>query len=324
MISGITETAGVGCSRPGSPDDVFVCCASFEERCLGSLHRFSDDYRFRHGYLFIYDRPSEKRQRNLEEMKGILDSRGHLEIVESYEDNPIPSIARLRERIASLSLNARKNTITVDTSTFTKRHLLLLLRMIDDLELWQALRIFYTEPKDYITDLYLPMSFGIREIAAIPSFSGTQPLNKPILLVILLGYEGDRAMALFQNLDPNETILIVPKPAYHSEWEGRTEEMNRPLISLLGNEHIEYAHSRSPSEVASMLSTVLEKRYNLVDWNCLVSPLGTKPQAVGLYLFWRKHRGEFSIVYAQSLQHNERYYSTGVGTTWQLGLAAEK
>lgn len=324
MISGITETTSIGCSRRGSPDDVFVCCASFEERCLGSLHRFSDDYQFRHGYLFIYDSPSEKRQRNLEEMKEILGPRGYFEIVESYKDDPIPSIARLRERIASLNLNTGNNTITVDTSTFTKRHLLLLLKMLDDLGLWQALRIFYTEPKDYITDLYLPMSLGIREIAAIPGFSDIQPLNKPILLVIFLGYEGDRAMALFQNLDPNETILIVPRPGYHSEWEGRTEEMNRPLISLLGDEHIEYAHSRSPLEVASMFSTVVEKRYNLTDWNCLVSPLGTKPQAVGLYLFWRKHRGEFSIVYAQPLQHNERYYSTGVGTTWQLALAAER
>jgi len=96
--------------------------------------------------------------------------------------------------------------------------------------------------------------------------------------------------------------------------------MNRSLISLLGEEYIEYAHSRSPLEVAFALDTLFKKKYHLADWNCLISPLGTKPQAVGLYLFWRAHRGEFSIIYAQPLLHNERYYSTGVGTTWQLGL----
>src|SRR5688572_31830241 len=55
-------------------------------------------------------------------------------------------------------------------------------------------------------------------------------LFRSVLLLILLGYEGDRAMALFNNLDPSETLLIVPKPAFHQEWE-RSEEHTSELQS---------------------------------------------------------------------------------------------
>ena len=179
------------------------------------------------------------------------------------------------------------------------------------------MRIFYSEPEDYITDLYLPMSTGIRQINTIPGFVGTQPLTKPALLVIFLGYEGDRAISLFENLDPNEVIVVIPNPPYHIEWKGRTEEMNRHLIELIGEDRIEYANSRNPFIIASELEKIIEN-YDLNDWHLCIAPLGTKPQTVGIYLFWQKHKGECSLIYAQPLKHNKHFYSKGIGKTWSL------
>ena len=299
--------------------EIFIGCASFEDRCLGALSRYSSGYRFTHSYLCVYDDFSEARQSNVKAMNESLQAHGPLSVVEVSEGNPSRSIGELLTQVRSLVSNSDAR-VTLDVSTFTKRHLLLLLHALDDAGLWESLRLLYTEPRDYVVDMYLPMSVGIKEVASIPGFTNLKPADKPVLLVIMLGYEGDRAMALFQNIEPNETVLLVPKPAYRTEWEGRTEELNRQLVSLLGQDAIAYADSRDPLQVKTALSEVIGTRYPTKDWTCLVSPLGTKPQTVGLYLFWRENPDSCAVVYAQPLRHNERYYSEGSGPTWQLGI----
>lgn len=299
--------------------EIFIGCASFEDRCLGALSLLSPEYRFAHSYLCVYDDFSEVRQSNVRAMTESLQKHGPLSIVEVSEENPSRSIAELLTQVRSLASNSDAK-VTLDVSTFTKRHLLLLLHALDDAGMWESLRLIYTEPKDYVVDMYLPMSMGIREVASIPGFANIKPSDKPVLLVIMLGYEGDRAMALFQTIEPNETVLLVPRPAYRPEWEGRTEELNRQLVSLLGQDAIAYADSRDPLRVKAALANILGDRYLPRDWTCLVSPLGTKPQTVGLYSFWRENPDSCALVYAQPLRHNERYYSTGSGPTWELGI----
>ncbi|MGD0921571.1 MAG: hypothetical protein ABSA70_07390 [Terriglobia bacterium] len=248
-------------------------------------------------------------------MKGICPS----ERVIASEGDPAPAVAKLSHEIQRRR-SSSGGVITVDISTFTKRHLLLLLKSVDDLGMWDSLKLLYTEPKDYVADLYLQMSTGVRQINPVPGFINAESLSKPLLLVILLGYERDRAMALFNALEPNETVLIVPSPPYHAEWKGRTEEMNRDLITLIGHEKLKYAHSLDPNGLRNDLSHLLGQNgeYPLHHWHCCVAPLANKPQTVGLYLFWRENPGRFSIIYAQALKHNEPFYSEGIGRSWQL------
>ncbi len=286
---------------------------------MGSLELLAPEYQFAHSYVCVYDDFSDAQQSNLEAMTKLLQRHGPLSIVNSSEKNPSRSIAELLTGIRSVAFG-QEFKITVDVSTFTKRHLLLLLHALDDAGLWGSLRILYTEPKSYVADLYVPMSTGIKEVAPIPTFTNLRPADKPVLLVIMLGYEGDRAMALFQSIEPNETVLIVPRPAYRPEWEGRTEELNKHIVTLIGPDSIAYADSRDPLKVKSALADVLGFSSRTTEFTCLVSPLGTKPQALGLYLFWRENPASCSLIYAQPLRRNEMYYSLGSGPTWDLGI----
>ena len=319
MTLGDREVYEINNYTVDKPEDIFICCASFEDRCLGFLNK-TEEYKFRQGYVFVYDEPDEKREHNLKIMQENIVTYGPYEIIESSESDPVPSIANLINKIKTNNLDPQNSIITIDISTFTKKHLLLILKAMDNLSLWDSLQIIYTEPESYLTDHHLPMSMGLRKIDTIPGFASTHSLAKPFLLVIFLGYEGDRARALYENLDPNETILIVPKPAYREEWEGHTEHMNKDLIVLIGEDKMKEAHSLDPHKVISFLSNVFkeEGEYNLNLWNCSISPIGPKPQIVGLYLFWRRNPGEFSIIYAQPLRHNEEFYSEGIGKTWMI------
>lgn len=300
--------------------EIFIGCSSFEERCLGTIQKFSPKYHYTKAFIFIYDKPDTEREKHTQKMVKILKGRGSFETIIASESDPIPSIKNLICKLKAIQSASKKIVISIDITTFTKKHLMLLLNYLDKNNFFDATRIFYSEPKNYTANLYLPMSFGILPIYTVTGFVTTQSLNKQNLLAIFLGYEGDRAMALVNNFEPNETILIIPDPPYHPEWKGRTEEMNRNLIEIIGSEKVESIDSLNPHSMLKKLECLfgIDGKYDLRKYHCSISPLGTKPQALGLYLFWRQHKGKFSIVYAPPCIHNEAFYSKGIGRTWQL------
>jgi hypothetical protein len=318
MNDNILEVAEINNFNDGT--EIFIGCSSFEERCLGTIQKLSLKYYYTKAFIFIYSKPDTEREKHTQKIIKILKDRGSFETIVASESDPIPSIKNLICKLKTIQSASKKIVISIDITTFTKKHLMLLLNYLDKNNLFEITRIFYTEPKKYTANLYLPMSFGILPIYTIAGFVSTQSLNKQNLLAIFLGYEGDRAMALVNNFEPNETILIIPDPPYHPEWKGRTEEMNRNLIEIIGSEKVESIDSLNPHLMLKKLESLfgIDGKYDLRNYHCSISPLGTKPQALGLYLFWRQHKGKFSIVYAPPCKHNESFYSKGIGRTWQL------
>jgi len=293
-------------------DDIFICAGSPEERCLGSIRKLENSYKAKNIFVLKYSHKNEQRETHLNEMRGILKRVGPIKEFLIDEEAPIPIINEIIEGI-----NAHKNPkVTIDITTLIKWHLLILLKALDLRGLLDKCRFIYTEPEEYITELFQPLSFGIKEIFPIPLFSGNFEFAKDCLLVIMLGYEGDRAMGLLENIDPTECLLLVPKPAYHPEWEGRTEEMNKEIINIVGKSNIEYIDSRNPVLVAEVLKSILSKRCS--KYNCLISPMGTKPQTFGLYLYLAMKPTNSNLIYSAPLRHNDLFYSKGIGRTWLL------
>ena len=302
-------------------DHAFICCASFERRCRGVIDRFAG-YRAECAYVFKYDEPSAKREENLDRMRQVLRSIAHqYDEIETMHQEPLPAVREILRRILGSGVPAEDLTLTLDITTFTKGHLLLLLRGLELSNLLPRTRLLYTEPGEYVAELDRPLSFGLRQISVIPSFTGSYDASKDLLLVLFLGYEEDRAMGLWQNIEPHDTILVLPRPPYHPEWDLVGEEINSALIAAVGEGHLRYAHSRDPAQVALTLEAIFgEKEHSPEQFNYFVCPLGTKPQTVGIYRFFRDHPFAATLVYAAPLRHNEAYFSKGVGRTWVLPL----
>lgn len=315
-MNDVIEIKKVSTVVNNEPDDIFICAGSPEERCLGTARRLANTYRTSGIFVLRYSHRSEKREIHLKEMRDILESKGHIEEFVIDEESPIPIINRIMTEIDKYVDNSRTPRITIDITTVIKWHLLFLFRALDLKGLLSKCRFLYTEPEEYFFDLFQPLSFGLKEIFPIPLYSGHLDFVKDHLLVIMLGYEGDRAMALLENIDPTECLLLVPKPAYHPEWEGRTEEMNKEIINIVGASNIKYIHSRNPVMVADQLRNILFDMSS--KYNCLISPMGTKPQTFGLYLYWLTNPANTSLIYSAPLRHNDLFYSRGVGRTWVL------
>jgi hypothetical protein len=134
----------------------------------------------------------------------------------------------------------------------------------------------------------------------VPTFGGSNRPSKDTLLVLFLGFEGRRAQAVWERLEPNVTIAVVPEPTTRPEWKGRAEEQNRYLLSCLPKENIIYSPATDPTATYETLRELIKtSRFSPHKYNYLVSPVGTKAQVLGIYHFWRRYPYLATIVYAE-------------------------
>jgi hypothetical protein len=308
----------IGTIQPDRADDLFICFASFEERCLGCVKRLSGYSAKQSIVLRISDEPNKARENYLSEIKTILSGISKFSVIETQHSDPIVGILALSRQLQQIKADIGQVSITLDITTFPKRHLFLTLKLLDKLALLASTRMLYTDPKLYGSNINKPLSEGLKEIAVFPTFTGKYDPQQKLTLVLFLGYEGHKALALWENIEPNKTIAIIPKPAYHPEWEGKTEEMNPALLSALDKDSILYADSRDPTSTFELLEEIIMPDCVSTNSNLYIAPLGTKLQAVGIYYFVAKYPDMASVIYASPLRHNEEFRSTGIGSTWLL------
>jgi hypothetical protein len=192
----------------------------------------------------------------------------------------------------------------------------MILRWVDDEGLWDRLTIVYSEPKEYDISPFIPLSFGLSSFHQIPGFSASPDMSRPVHLALFLGYEGDRALAVYEHVEPMYTTLFVADPPYRPEWRGRTEDLNADLLALNGPDQLKYIDGLDPDATVAALVSLFESRS--ADFAKLICPLGTKPQTLGIYSYLRGAREPAAIVYASPLRHNHEFYSHGLGCVWLL------
>jgi hypothetical protein len=284
-------------------DSVFLACSSHEDRCLGIVQKWEQW------------RPREQNHRNLQE--SLSTGCGVIEIPFTEAD-AVSSFHSQRDKLRQVIGDSANRPVVIDISVLTKRHLLMLLRWLDDYDCWQRLWVVYTEPVDYEIEGHLPLSFGISCVQQVPGFSASPDPSRPLHVAMFLGYEGDRAFATYELLQARQTTLIVPHPPFRQAWIGRTETLNRNLLALVGNSCVLTADSLDPDSSFSMLTGIFGSATERAEFSRAICPLGTKPQVLGAYTYLRQAIDPPAVIYTSSLRHNHSYYSRGVGPSWLI------
>ena len=93
--------------------------------------------------------------------------------------DPINGISKLSEMCKRRSVPTQACQHYGGFSTFTKQYLLVLLRFIEQLSP-RHLRLFYTEPADYGAKWKKPLSYGLVNIVAVPTFAGDFSIRKAL------------------------------------------------------------------------------------------------------------------------------------------------
>lgn len=301
------------------PDDLFICCASFEERCISSTSKMGANFRTRFAVVFVMEEKLYKQQveSNLFRLQSELRKRTTEDIfvISCLRESPIEGINQFTNvwRRCKLS-DSEEPFITIDISGFTKIYLLELLHyLVIDLNSGIP-RMLHTTQK------YLPtkLTRGVNQITTAPNFFGDAPLDKETILILFLGFESERSLAVWKQFNPSRTIALISSPPRYGnlDYVRYTKTNNSYLLSQPSVEV-----RNVPPDNPYAVKNVLEAIYNDTrgSLNMVIGPFGTKPQAVGVFLFCLEHP-KVQIVYSFPEKYTKSYLKRKPGATLLLPL----
>lgn len=258
----------------------FICCASFENRCC-TLPESINTGSISKAYV-IRNIAEDMKQQNENNFQSICAQIPCASPVEVLFDNPLSLTDRLLEIIDDLKKEQTKNLV-VDISTFTHELLLMILKIIyinaGDFE---SVLLIYNGASEYANWL----SKGCKEVRNVIGYPGIFNPAQKYHVVILTGFELERATRLVELLDPDTLSIgtgIEPTSVNHQEpmiqfqvkfkeWLGNLQSVN----------HNEFAFSCS--DIIGTISNIQKILDNSPNDNFIFIPLNTKLSTIALGL----------------------------------------
>jgi hypothetical protein len=309
--------------REAIPDDIFITCVSFEERCLGTIRKF-DNYLSDKVIIFKFVEDNTIREQNLFEMENILRKLGLADKCKKIfvkHGMTTEGILELHNYcIKNNLLKASKSLrgITLDITTFTKKLLFEVLFYITNILKPERLRLLYTLPGKYASPQEEgSLSYGIKSIRIIPFFWNRWSTIKDDMLMVILGYEEMRAWSLITSFDADVNYLFITKPGSKPQWDTHCKSYNQRLLKQ--NYEIRELPALDPFATIKILENTIIKNKLYHKYNIFIAPLGTKPQILGIFYFLNRHKKAYvNIVSTTAIEHNVPYYSQGIGETYHI------
>ena len=173
--------------------------------------------------------------------------------------------------------------VGVDMTLFTRPFLFWLLKYLNRTLPAPEIFVYYTEPESYryaegTFDTY-QATVGPLEVREIPGFPGTPRSSGASSLTVLLGFDGQLATAINEDIAPRETIVVNGFPSYFQKYKDISLVNNERLVS---GARLFYAPADNPFETYNMLDHI---RSHAPDSSMTLAPLGTKPMALGACMF---------------------------------------
>lgn len=81
------------------PDDIFILCASPEDRCKGVINLLSPEYKTKNIFLIRYEHPNLRREENIRYITNKLKRIGEISEFCLDENKPLPIINEIVELI---------------------------------------------------------------------------------------------------------------------------------------------------------------------------------------------------------------------------------
>jgi hypothetical protein len=304
------------------PDDLFICCASFEERCLSSTATMGADFLTKFAVIFVFEEPPYNKQveHNMFQLQTQLRKKTTegIFVISCQRENPLEGINQLEDILRQCKLKTDGGPhITIDISGFTKIYLLELLHYLAIVKSLAIPRLLHT------TQRYLPtkLTRGIEQITTIPNFFGSPSLEKATVLTLFLGFEPERALAVWKQFNPAKTMALITNPPRYGnlDYLKYAQQNNANLLSQPSVE-VRDVTADNPYAVKNVLETIYEETKDT--FNMVIGPFGTKPQVVGVFLFCLEHR-KVQVVYSFPATYTRSYLRRQPGPTLLLPVVPE-
>ena len=226
------------------------------------------------------------------------------------------------ERFQGRSLESSK--ICVDITGLLRPHLLYLMYYLSAMGV-RGFDALYAEPGHYKklddTPFAAEQVYSVRQVAGFEGTTNNRTDND--ILIINAGFEDKLTAEVAEDKDKAEKVLLLGLPSLKADMYQQGVLRTQRARDALGDGVREvFAPASDPFATASILSEIVNKsrRDNGID-NLYLSPLATKPSALGFGLYYiRECRSvDASIIFPYSDRYSAES-SSGIGRLWKYEI----
>lgn len=297
------------------PIVLYIGMASFETRCITILKEICEKEICSNFHIFKNKENRELAEANLLQMLSLIKGNAVKTII-SLDDPTLTanSFIKIIESLRELPVGS----IFIDSTTFTHEQLLILFRIFEQAKLNRNIIFGYTGADEYSTNTTLEniwLSKGVSQIRSVLGFPGNLLPSKKLHLILLVGFEHERAKAVIERFEPNILSIGIGKREHsmsdkHHETNARFFEEIKKFIELKTSTSTNVnTFEFSCIDPFQTKDIVLEKASCYPDFNTVVCPMNTKLSTLGV-AFAATQNETLQICYSRAIAYNESGYSS--------------
>lgn len=293
---------------------LYIGMASFEDRCISILEALKLPPK--HCLFFKNVAAGNLAEKNLNHMVGLAADRNT--VIGLDLDSPITAADAFTKAMTENITFSSEGVVFIDSTTFTHEQLLILLRILDQYRPKDKIYMGYIGAERYSTNTDIEnvwLSRGVSQIRTVLGYPGSFAPSKKLHLIILVGFEHERAAAVIEQFEPARLTLMCGDPS--KSVSAGHYDTNKRFFEELKNfvERTQFTQTAvealyfSCVDPFSTRDTVLQIATQSSDFNIVVCPMNTKLSTIGVGLAALKDK-RIQIAYARAIEYNEAGYST--------------
>lgn len=297
-------------------DYVLIVGLGFDARCLTTLSHFPREKAAQ--IIGISNAGwSSSNKNNITEFGKLVGTNG---IVIGNNAASVMEIADELVEFISPFLEYHEKSLVIDITSLSHELLVVLLGLLHSVQLMNKVTLLYVGAAEYSfnspgDDVWL--SRGVRSIRSVLGFPGTMLPSKKLHLVVLAGFEVERASEVIVRYEPVSISIGLGKreqsvsDAHHDKNKLFFDRLNQFVKEQDANSqeihHFEFS-CVDPLQTKNQLLSHINRLKALDDKNIVICPLNTKLSTVGVVLATIEYP-EIQICYAEPDEYNTEGYS---------------
>jgi hypothetical protein len=290
--------------------DLFICAASFEERCFAIPKQVSKSSK--HSLIFYTENEYEEIVQNATKLQQIF-GENNCESVALNTERPIINAIRINDKLNSFLNGNNIETILLDTTTFTHETLLVIYRLLEfKKDKFKNLYIAYASASGYSLDTNDSaekwLSSGISKLRTIIGYPGVSSPARDNHLIVLFGFESDRTKSLIEELQFDTISLGFGSigKSIDSDLQKMNCERHTSLMGYFSNANMFELSLIDPFETKLTIEKQISKYPN---HNTVIAAMNTKISTIGAALV-AIDNPKVQLIYAKPIEYNVLNYST--------------
>lgn len=287
--------------------DLYICSASFENRCLAFTESISKDS-INSVAIFYNNDELNCFDNNLQALLQQWGEKAN-SIPVRYKD--ASNIADVFSVFFKKNFSSKRGKILLDCTTFTHEGLLIILKYLNEYKSsYEELNIIYNCAEDYSTNTVNVnekwLTKGIKSIKTVLGYPGTSNPSKKNHLIILFGFELDRTIKLIDQMDFDEITLCFGSEtdSIKTDHYILNKKRHEELLSLYPNAKKLEISLRNPEKTKQILLDYIKDDSN----NIVIAPMNNKISTIGVALATIDNPN-IQIIYSKANEYNITGYS---------------